>query len=274
MKRIRPHWPLCSKRWRSARGLPRACPFPSGDCTFFYGVFAAISTALLLMALAQQLRLTPVLECVATFVILSSQMFYATTAHAANDWLAVPLMILLFERLLALCEPADGDRSPCAGRRADCRPAYEVLLPCDRSGSIRRSRGRQPEAPFWRAQNWFVLRRGSARRRPMVPVQSAPVSQPQRHAGDRRRCGLGRTCGGATQGSLAPFAVGTGIPEHLDGQTIPSQRFLRGRYHCSFSVWLRVLCCMFGESYAGAPLSRSESYWLAPPPVSSDLCIR
>src|SRR5262249_15883837 len=39
-----------------------------------------------------------------TFIVLSSQMFYATTAHIANDWLAVPLMVFLFERLSATWE--------------------------------------------------------------------------------------------------------------------------------------------------------------------------
>jgi hypothetical protein len=70
----------------------------------FCGVFAVVTTAVFLLLLARRLRIPQVYEDPLVFVVLSLQMFYATTAHIANDWLAVPLMIVLFERLVALRE--------------------------------------------------------------------------------------------------------------------------------------------------------------------------
>ena len=67
----------------------------------FCGGFAAIASAVFLLRLAERIELPRAYQNALLFVVLSSQMFYATTAHIANDWLAVPLMIVLFERLLA-----------------------------------------------------------------------------------------------------------------------------------------------------------------------------
>ncbi len=68
------------------------------------GVLASVATAVFLFALAKRLRLSAPFRASLVFVVLSSQMFYATTAHVANDWLAVPLMVLLMERSVALRE--------------------------------------------------------------------------------------------------------------------------------------------------------------------------
>jgi hypothetical protein len=68
------------------------------------GVFASTATAVFLFLLARRLRLPRRLEGPLVFTVLSSQMFYATTAHVSNDWLAVPLFVALFERLAAIVE--------------------------------------------------------------------------------------------------------------------------------------------------------------------------
>lgn len=58
-------------------------------------IAASLATALGAFRLARQLRLREEFANAAVFVVLSTQMFYATTAHLANDWLAVPLALLL-----------------------------------------------------------------------------------------------------------------------------------------------------------------------------------
>jgi hypothetical protein len=65
------------------------------------GISSAILTAVFLSLLARRLGFSRRVEARLIFTVLSLQMFYAATAHVANDWLAVPLMLLLFERLLA-----------------------------------------------------------------------------------------------------------------------------------------------------------------------------
>ena len=65
-------------------------------------IFAAVATALLLLSLARSLGLPWRLEAPLIFVVLSGQMFYATTAHIANDWLAAPLLLALFDRAVAV----------------------------------------------------------------------------------------------------------------------------------------------------------------------------
>lgn len=93
---------LVESPWRSASLLTRVWRL-----RLFCGVFAAIATPLFLFSLAQRLQIPHIYHGPLVFVVLSSQMFYATTAHIANDWLAVPLMIALFDRLLALVERPD-----------------------------------------------------------------------------------------------------------------------------------------------------------------------
>lgn len=61
----------------------------------FCGIFAAIAMGLLTLRLADRLGLDERWAASAAFVVLSGQMLYATTAHIANDWLAVPLFAAL-----------------------------------------------------------------------------------------------------------------------------------------------------------------------------------
>jgi hypothetical protein len=68
------------------------------------GIFASLGTALSVLVLSRRLGLTEEFQACVVFVTLSSQMFYATTAHVANDWLAVPLMVFLFERMVAVTQ--------------------------------------------------------------------------------------------------------------------------------------------------------------------------
>ncbi len=71
---------------------------------FICSILAVVITVVFLSNLARRLRVPPRFEAALMFAALSSQMFYATTAHVANDWLAVALMSVLFERLVALHE--------------------------------------------------------------------------------------------------------------------------------------------------------------------------
>jgi len=64
-------------------------------------MFGAVGTAVFLLRLAERFALPQAYQGALVVVVLSSQMFYSTT-HIANDWLVVPLMIVLFEHLLAL----------------------------------------------------------------------------------------------------------------------------------------------------------------------------
>ena len=66
------------------------------------GIFASVATALLLFRLTARLGLPDEFQAALVFLVLSTQMFYATTAHIANDWLAVPVMLWLFDSLVAL----------------------------------------------------------------------------------------------------------------------------------------------------------------------------
>jgi hypothetical protein len=74
------------------------------------GLFASLASTALLFRLARRLRLEDRSANAVVFIVLSSQMFYATTCHVANDWLAVPIMIWFFERLLAGADRPTGPR--------------------------------------------------------------------------------------------------------------------------------------------------------------------
>lgn len=67
-------------------------------------LLATIATGLLTVRLAEQLGLSPAWRLSALFLVLSSQMFYATAAHVANDWLALPLLALLLSTAISLWE--------------------------------------------------------------------------------------------------------------------------------------------------------------------------
>lgn len=55
------------------------------------GIVSAVATGLLTVELAGMLGLPEIFQVAALFLVLSSQVFYASTTHIANDWLAIPL---------------------------------------------------------------------------------------------------------------------------------------------------------------------------------------
>jgi hypothetical protein len=59
------------------------------------GLFSCLATGLLVFRLANLLALPEVYRLTAVFLVYASQMLYASTAHVANDWLAVPLFLLV-----------------------------------------------------------------------------------------------------------------------------------------------------------------------------------
>jgi len=67
-------------------------------------LFCAIAACLLQMAgtlaLARLLELDATASCLAVFLVLSAQMFYASVAHVSNDWLAIPLSTWTLAALL------------------------------------------------------------------------------------------------------------------------------------------------------------------------------
>ncbi|MGO9241631.1 MAG: hypothetical protein ACLQBJ_12550 [Bryobacteraceae bacterium] len=90
---------LFDRAWYSA-----ALPARIWGLRLICSLLAVVITVVFLSRLARRLRVPPRFEAALIFGALSSQMFYATTAHVANDWLAVALMSVLFERLVALHE--------------------------------------------------------------------------------------------------------------------------------------------------------------------------
>lgn len=58
-------------------------------------LLSCLATGLLIFRMAELLALPEIFRLTAVFLVFSSQMFYVTTAHVANDWLAVPLFLLL-----------------------------------------------------------------------------------------------------------------------------------------------------------------------------------
>jgi hypothetical protein len=58
------------------------------------GVISSIACALALFWLARLLELPAPFRYAAAFIAFSSQMFYATASHVANDWLVLPLFLL------------------------------------------------------------------------------------------------------------------------------------------------------------------------------------
>jgi hypothetical protein len=74
------HTPLPARIWR----LRLLC-----------ALAATLATGLLLLRLARLLALDSHAQLAALFLLFSSQVFYATTAHVSNDWLSVPLFLLI-----------------------------------------------------------------------------------------------------------------------------------------------------------------------------------
>jgi hypothetical protein len=60
----------------------------------FVAVLSAAASTFALIWPAAMLVMPPPAKLCALFAAISGQMFYATTAHAANDWLVVPLFLL------------------------------------------------------------------------------------------------------------------------------------------------------------------------------------
>ena len=56
---------------------------------------SSIATGLLVLRLASLLLLGAPSAFAAVFLVFSSQMFYATTAHVANDWMALPIFLFV-----------------------------------------------------------------------------------------------------------------------------------------------------------------------------------
>jgi hypothetical protein len=66
------------------------------------GIVAAIATGLLVWRLGGQIGLAGEWRLSAVFLSLTSQIFYAATAHVANDWLSIPLFTALVACAIAL----------------------------------------------------------------------------------------------------------------------------------------------------------------------------
>ena len=64
------------------------------------GAAGGLLTAGLTIWLAAQLGLSPPGQYAAAFIVLCSQMFYACVARVANDWLAIPLVVLMLIGLI------------------------------------------------------------------------------------------------------------------------------------------------------------------------------
>jgi hypothetical protein len=74
------HIPLPARIWR----LRLIC-----------AIIATLAAGLVLLRLARVLGLDRQAQLAALFLLFSCQVFYATTAHVANDWLALPLFLLV-----------------------------------------------------------------------------------------------------------------------------------------------------------------------------------
>jgi hypothetical protein len=55
------------------------------------GIVSAVATGMFTLELAALLSFPTIFRISALFVVFSSQMFYASTTHVANDWLAIPI---------------------------------------------------------------------------------------------------------------------------------------------------------------------------------------
>ena len=87
-------------------------------------LFGAICSVVLLffgtLALCRELRLREPYSSALPFTIFCDQMFYATTAHVANDWLAIPLAAWCFASVAAYVN------RPC-GRRLSVAAVWLAL---------------------------------------------------------------------------------------------------------------------------------------------------
>jgi hypothetical protein len=65
-------------------------------------IASSIAAGILTLKLARQLGLSERWGLSAVYLVFSSQMFYASTAHVANDWLSIPLFTLLIVVAISL----------------------------------------------------------------------------------------------------------------------------------------------------------------------------
>jgi hypothetical protein len=95
----------------------------------FWAISSCLATGVALWLLGRRLHLEPLAGYTVIFVVFSSQMFYASTAHIANDWLAVPLMVFVFERLLVAWEnPSVGGMTSLEAEPAQPKQEWPPLL--------------------------------------------------------------------------------------------------------------------------------------------------
>lgn len=96
-------------------------------------LFGAVCSVVLLffgaVALCRELGLSEPFASTLLFTVFCAQMLYATTAHVANDWLAVPLATWCFASVSAYINSPSGRRSFIASRRLALSGApHEGLL--------------------------------------------------------------------------------------------------------------------------------------------------
>jgi hypothetical protein len=82
----------------SRSALPRRILYLRLVCAFT----AVFGTGILLFRLATLLGFDAACQNAAAFLVFCSQMFYATSAHIANDWLALPVFLLLITSAVEL----------------------------------------------------------------------------------------------------------------------------------------------------------------------------
>src|ERR1051326_1025998 len=68
-------------------------------------LISSLATGLLVQRIANSLALKEIHQFTAVFLVYASQMFYVTTAHVANDWLALPLFLLVLDAGISLPLP-------------------------------------------------------------------------------------------------------------------------------------------------------------------------
>jgi hypothetical protein len=68
------------------------------------GIASVLMTAVFTLRLGGRLGLPPIARASALFLVFSCQMFYASVAHIANDWLAIPLFVLVLSTSIQVYE--------------------------------------------------------------------------------------------------------------------------------------------------------------------------
>ena len=104
MRRSRRRSRTWSSRPSTCSGGTRRCSRASCACVCCAGCSSALATGLLVYCLGGQLALAERWRVTAVYLALSSQVFYAATAHVGNDWLGVPLFTLLIVCAIAVYE--------------------------------------------------------------------------------------------------------------------------------------------------------------------------